>query len=305
MSDDMLNETAVNAIAGLALGGTAKTITLERDGKTVDVLARKDGDKIVVEGVKRFFDEWRTAPERREGIANVGDVHSFIYLVNRHKSTRSAIFGVMDRDGKYASLTAVIDYDDAAGDPAFQRHRIHYAFPFSREWMLLNARDNATMTQTDFAEFVEDNIHLMAVADGDELAAEKTFGTVFASPSDMLTLARGLSITAEASIKEIRDLRSGESEIMFTEAHRDAAGKPLHVPGLIMFKAPIFDGGPEKRFVARLRYRRSEGRLSWRYVLYRPIDAVRAAVDEDGWRAAKETDLPLFSGAPERSGVRM
>lgn len=305
MSNEMLDGPAVNAIAELALGGTATTITLDRDGKTVDVLARKEGDKIVVEGVKKFFDEWRTSPQRREGTANVGDVDSFIDLVNRHKSERSAIFGVMDRDGKSASLTAVIDYDDAAGEPAFQRHRIHYAFPFSREWMLLSARNNAPMTQTDFAEFVEDNIHLIAMADGDELSAEATFGTVFASPSDMLTLARGLSITAEASIKEIRDLRSGESEIMFTEAHRDAAGKPLHVPGLIMFKAPIFDGGMTQRFVARLRYRRAEGRLSWRYVLYRPIDAVRAAVDADAWRSAKETNLPFFSGAPERSGVRM
>jgi hypothetical protein len=115
-----------------------------------------------------------------------------------------------------------------------------------------------------------------------------------------LTLARGLKINVESKVKEIHNLKSGEAEIQFETTHKGAGGEPLHVPGLIMFKAPIFDGGPVNRFVARLRYRASGGAIVWRYVLYRPVDAIRAAVAEEAKRASEETSLQLFWGDPER-----
>lgn len=303
--DDEMEMTSIEAIANLARAGSFSTIVLNRGDEEVEVIARKEGDRIVLDGAKPFFDQWRTKPERREGVAQVATLDSFIALTNRHRGEKSAIFGALDRDGKAASLTAVIDYDDATSGPDNQRHRVHYAFPFSREWLLLQSSNDKPMAQTDFAEFVEDNIHLMAVADGDERDAEKMFGTSFATPAEMLTLSRGLKITAEATVKEIRDLRSGEAEIAFEERHRDANGQPLHVPGLVMFKAPVFDGGEVKRFVARLRYRRQEGRIVWRFVLYRPVDIVREAVDAAAARASAETDLPVYSGAPERRGVTL
>jgi uncharacterized protein YfdQ (DUF2303 family) len=303
--DEDMNATSVEAIAALAVAGSVNTLVLKRGDDEVEVIARKDGERIVIDSAKPFFDQWREKPERREGTSKAANIDSLIALTNRHKSDRSALFGAMDRDGKSASITAVIDYDDSKGSPENQKHRIVYEFPFSREWLLLQANNDKPMAQSDFAEFVEDNIHLMAVADGDERDAEKTFGTSFATPAEMLTLSRGLKITAEATVKEIRDLRSGEAEIAFEERHRDANGQPLHVPGLVMFKAPVFDGGEVKRFVARLRYRRQEGRIVWRFVLYRPVDIVREAVDAAAARASAETDLPFFSGAPERKGVML
>lgn len=300
MSKETLDGGAVREIAMLATMGAAATESIQFEGKEVPVLLMKQGESVRAEGVKKFFDEWRERPERREGVAHVVTLDSFIDLTNHHKTHCSALFAAMDRDGKSARMVSVIDYDGATSEANNQRHRVAYEFPFSREWLMLAAGNDKPMAQVDFAEFVEDNIHLFAVADGDELAVEKMFGTVFATPAEMLTLSKGLKISAEATIKEVRDLRSGEVEIQFEEKHRDAAGQPLHVPGLIMFKAPIFDGGEPKRFIARLRYRRAEGRIVWRYVLYRPVDAIRAAVERDAARAQEETALPLFMGAPER-----
>lgn len=302
MSEEMLDGGAVREIADLARDAGTEVISIAHDGRTVPVLAAKlSGGGIGVSGVKKFFDEWREAPERREGVAVAASVGSFIGLTNRHKGADSAIFAHLCRDGKSARLMSVIDYDGGSySDPDNQRHRIAYNFPFSREWLMLASINDKAMTQVDFAEFIEDNIHLFAVADGDELKLADKFGTTFAAPSDLLDLSRGLAIRAESVVKEIRNLASGEAEIAFEERHVNSDGQPLRVPGLVMFKAPIFDGGEVKRFVARLRYRRAGGSIQWRFVLYRPIDVIRAAVEADATHAQDATALPLFWGSPER-----
>ncbi len=301
MSDEMLDGGAVNEIAQLAVSASMAVEEIEHGDETVKVLITKQGDNTCAEGVKKFFDEWRERPERREGVAICGNVDSFIDMTNRHKDSASAIFASVHRDGTSASLTAVIDYDSSKSEPGNQRHRILHPFPFSREWLALCKMNDEAMPQLDFAEWVEDNIHLIAVADGDELEAEKTFQAAFATPSDILTLSRGLKINVESKVKEIHNLKSGEAQIEFEMTHKGAGGEPLHVPGLIMFKAPIFDGGPVNRFVARLRYRASGGAIVWRYVLYRPVDAIRAAVEAEADRAQEATELPLFWAAPERA----
>ena len=91
--------------------------------------------------VKALVEDFRNAPDRRKGTATVDTLDSFISLVNRHKDERSALFGrCVWPDPK---LTAVIDYDDAAGEARNRQHRIVYAFPLTEEfktWVEMNAK---------------------------------------------------------------------------------------------------------------------------------------------------------------------
>jgi uncharacterized protein YfdQ (DUF2303 family) len=297
----MIDGGAIREIAALAEAAGWGSSEVKHNGTSVPLLFRKGGDGIHIVGAKPFFDEWRTHPERRGGVAEVTTLPSFIDLTNRHKGPESAIFARVEQNSAAASMTAVIDYDSATSTPGNQSHRIAYKFPFSREWGVLAMRSGKAMTQTDFAEFIEDNIELIAIATDPEARFYETmFGSRFATPAEMLTLSRGMKISAEYEIADIRNLKSGEDEIRFKEVHKTATGEPLHVPGLIVFKPVVFDGEEVTRIVARLRYRRVESRIVWSFHLYRPEDVVREKIEEMAAAAREATKLPLYFGSPER-----
>ena len=265
--------------------------------KTVAVLFR-DGRNPEVKGLKDLFEPYRTAPERREGTAVVTVLQSFIDLVNRHKDEGSAIFA--ETVWPSPKLTAVIDYHETDGTARFGRHRVVYGFPVSDELKAWADQNGKAMTQADFAAFVENRIaDLASPTDAERIAAERDFKTTFAVPSDMVSLSRGLAVRVAAEAKNAVLLQSGESEIVFREEHRNDAGEKITVPGLFMVSVPAFRDGDPVRILARLRYRLREGKLTWFYQLYQWEQEVRNRVSEDLARAAAETELPAYEGAPE------
>ncbi len=54
-----------------------------------------------------------------------------------------------------------------------------------------------------------------------------------------------------------------------------------------------------RRFVARLRYRRAEGRIVWFYQIYRLAQTLRAALTDAADRAGGATALPVYEGQRE------
>jgi hypothetical protein len=57
--------------------------------------------------------------------------------------------------------------------------------------------------------------------------------------------------------------------------------------------------GEAIRLPVRLRYRVREGQVTWIFQLYRPDVYVTEQVMRDMERAARETELPAYQGAPE------
>lgn len=269
-----------------------------------EVLAMPHGIKL--ESTKKFFDEYRTAPERRKGTASVGDLASFITHVNRFKDDDSIIFA--DNSPQNPKLTAVLDYHKktAKGEPRFGEHRTVYNFPISDEWALWTSKDGQIFGQSEFAAFIEDNIlDCISPADGDtenneQLVALRTLlGGNFASPDKLVTLSRGLAVNESAKVVGKVNLSTGEGQINFETQHTDAAGAPVNVPNLFLIAIPVFEGGERYRIAIRLRYRVRNGAVAWFYEIYKPenifIDAFKGACTV----AAKETDLPLLVGSPE------
>ena len=109
-----------------------------------------------------------------------------------------------------------------------------------------------------------------------------------------------MALTVESRVKDIRVLQSGESEIVYEETHKDLAGNKLKVPGLFVVSIPLFVGADPSRVIARLRYRKSDGKLSWFFNLYRDDEVLRLALDSAMIKASAETGLPAFEGAPEQ-----
>jgi len=265
---------------------------------TVTVLA-KTGAATELKSVKSFLEEYRIAPERRSGTANVTTLQSFIDLVNRHKDDSTVIFAeTVYPDLK---LTGVIDYHTLDNEPRFGKHRVDYTFPLTEDFKSWIDHNKQVMNQGEFAAFIEEHIaDLTLPYDQEAQDFETKFRTKIALPNEMMDMSRGMQVHINGAFKHAVLLQSGEAEIAFTEEHVDASGKKLIVPGLFMIALPAFIDGDDVRLLARLRYRASGGKVTWSYILYKWDFEIRNRVKDDLDTAARETGLPAYEGSPEK-----
>ncbi|ATE84697.1 hypothetical protein B9J07_25445 [Sinorhizobium sp. LM21] len=300
---EQLDKGAIDAVAKLAKLSETKVVSITLPEKinglpsAIPALLHADTGKAT--SLYDLLAPWRTKPERKVGTARVETLESFVELIDRHKQENSVIFA--KTDWKEPALTAVIDYHSADG-PDNGKHRIHYQFPLSEEWKAWLKIDGQGMNQAVFAEFIEDHIADLSSPDLNEAEDfERMFGAKVGFPNDIVMLSRGLQINAETRVKQAVKLQTGESQIMFEEDHKNANGEPLTVPGVFILQIAPFFMGEAKRIPVRLRYRLRDGALTWICQLYRPDRYITEQVRSDLDKAAEETGLPKFEGAPEMS----
>ena len=298
-----------------------------QDGQTdTQVLVLPDGQGgLKAQSVKTFVDEYRQNPERRKGSASLLTLDSLIDHINRFQDADSAVFA--DNSREAPSMTAIFDYHrrvnttdgngeihfDPAARPRFGDHRGTYRFPLSHEWKEWANFDGETLSQGEFAEFLEDRIGDVEVPpefsdapdDEDEptqrlLQLLVTLGGTLASPGRLMELSRGLKVTAEEQVHQATNLSNGEAQIQYTHEHLDEQGQPLKVPNLFLINIPVFNSGDLFRIPVRLRYRVRGGQISWSYLLYRTDKVFDAAFDDAVDRVRDKTGLPVFVGHPEK-----
>ena len=274
----------------------------ETDGEGGDlhfVLVPKGFD---LKDLTEKFDERLDRPRRATGTARLQTAESFVAHCKRHSDAHSVLFASGESSLR---MQAVYDYHEAAGDDAKPRHCKHraiYKFPVSLEMQAWMGNNGERMSQETFAEFLEDR--LLDVLDPSQ-ASEPDKGAAaqlqleLATPSKLLTLSRGLSITVENEIHDHTSLASGSGQLVFKERHKDSAGQPLSVPGAFLLGIPVFDGGDRWTVLARLRYRVAGGKVTWSYHLHKVREVTREAFHEAAAGIATSTDLPLFFGDPE------
>ena len=253
--------------------------------------------------LRPLFEAWRDRPERKIGTAKAQTLDAFMSLTRRHASpTTTAIFA--DTSWRTPSLTAVLDYHDEAGGGAGHcRHRVHYPFPLSEEWKAWVAQDAKPMSQGDFAAFIEDHIaDLSSPTEAEVAAFERDFSMLVATPADVIQLSRGLAVQVDAKVKSAITLQTGEMQVLFEEAHvGPGSGSPLKVPGLFVLAIAPFFLGERIRLPVRLRYRVTEGRIVWRFHMFRPDFYVAERIREDLDAVRAALSLPCFEAAPEAS----
>lgn len=271
-----------------------------------------------LQSLKPLIDEYRNTPLRRRGTASVQTVGCLVQLTNRFKDAHSCLFA--KRSAEKPALTAVINYNrpgeeilpDIGGDSDVARHgdhRIVYAFPVSEEWKAWTELAGVKMSQADFAEFLEDRIRDVMPPPGSADLTDGRFpgvyafadlvGGTWAGPAQLIDLSRGLAVRVNSKIKDARNLSTGETQIQYETEHADASGAPLKVPSMFMVGIPVFEDGMGYRVVVRLRYRVSNGTITWFYEPWRLDLAFKHAFDEACRTAADETGLPLVYGEPE------
>ncbi len=307
----MPTEETAPATAGTRTEASAVAHLVRRFMKPELVeLGDEEGHKLLVlpEGLetyalKQFTDVYLTAPERREGTATFGDLASFIAHAHRFADVHSVLFA--SPEPRTPSLTSVLDYHEATagGAPRFGRHRGHYAFPLSDEWLAWTSGNAKPMDQKKFAEFIEDRV--IDILGDPSKAGERarqlaeSIQVSFAPASRLLDISRGMSIRVNAKVTNAQNLQTGEVRLNFATSHEDEGGGAVSVPGAFLIGIPVFRNGEAYELPVRLRYRLSDGLVLWFYELHGAQRIFDHAFAEACEKAALATGLPLFVGTPE------
>lgn len=269
-----------------------------------DVLVVSSASK--VQSIKPLLDEYRTTPERRKGTSHHTALASYVAMTNRFKADNSAVFAAA---GDAPTITTIFDYHPEGPERAddddkarFCGHRAVYSCPLSDEWKAWTAKAGKSLPQADFAEFMESRILDVGAADVPGALAEEMLskiGVKLAGPAQLMELSRGLSLAVGHTVKNAKNLSNGETQVIFEEVHTDKTGAPLQVPGAFVLAIPIFKLGDIWQVPVRLRYRVTNGQISWLFDLYRADRILERAFDGAVEAVEIETGLAVFRGTPE------
>ena len=285
----------------------AEVVEIVEPVTNVKALAVRSGNSVTPISTS-IFDPYRLEPRYRTGNATMLSIDSLIDHVNRFKDDDSAIFA--DDDRERPSITAVLDYHRAGADsdPRLGRHRSTFGFPLSDEWKVWTEKNAEQFSMADFAAFLEDRLpDVLALVPGEDHLSEEIQKMVdalggpdiIATPNKLMELSRGLQVNENAVAQETVNLASGEGVIRFQTEHTDATGAPLRVPKVFMIGIPVFRNGWLYRIAARLRYRKSGGRIIFWFELWNVDRTFDHAFKEAIEHVKTETGLPVFIGTPE------
>lgn len=203
--------------------------------------------------------------ERIEATVRLYDSASFTKYVESYTDERTRVFA----DPKAMSFTSVLDYH-VAGDrkPEFLKHRAHFQLEMDQRWKIWSEKDGVGFTQSDFAEFIEDNY-----LDIDTPPA-----------AAMLEVARDLHAANDVLFESKVSLKDGQTQFKFQETMKAGVGTGnLEVPEKFSIRIPVFYGEPAIVLDCRLRFRITSQKLVFFYRMYRKQEtlqnAFRAAVD--------------------------
>lgn len=222
-------------------------------------------------------------PGRIQQEVDLLTLDAFTGYVAQFKTGNSTIFA----DESAGEYDAVIDYHVAApaegGNPRGNcEHVASYTCPQSDQWNLWNGNDRKSMTQVEFARFLEDNLP-----------------DVVSPPSaDLLRLVLQLQIHKSADFVSDTRLQDGQTKLRYEETIRNESKQgDLQFPDSFVIGVPVFVDGKRYAVKARLRYRLEESKLSLWYELERPLDVFRTAVKEVSEQIRKALpDVAFWAG---------
>lgn len=201
-------------------------------------------------------------PHRRraQGHVSLGDVHSLLaYCADQVAQERGYIYA--DPDAR--TITAVFNDQRSTLAPGWRDHRATFAAMYTPEFKKWLDKNTVNMGQTEFAEFIEDNL---ADIQGDQA-------------QNLLTVATTIQATNGINFSSARRLQDGQTQLTYNEVINATAGADgtLKIPQTFALGLRIFKNGEGYKLTARLKYRIHSGSVKFWYELERPERAVEDA----------------------------
>lgn len=200
------------------------------------------------------------APFRKKGTIAVGDVPSLLQYM-KDQAHQELGYAYADPDAR--TITAVFNDQRAAGEPGWRDHRAVFRAEFTPEFTLWMAKNRQQFTQTEFAEFIEDNFADLAGEDAGLL----------------LNVATTIAATTGINFASAKRLHDGQTQLTYNEEINATAGADgsMRIPQKFTLGMRIFKNGEGYALTARLKYRLASGSVKFHYELERPERAVEDA----------------------------
>lgn len=236
-------------------------------------------------------------PSRKRGCAKLQAPESFIDYVNRHRRESTTIAGTATEKG--GSFIALLDYHEPVtpqsalltdhGTPGWAEHTAELALMPTPEWARWLGKSGTDLEQKAFAEFLEDNAPDITVPE----TAEK-----FPSQQELVSLALTLQVKTDVRFSNQIRLQNGEQKLVYQENIEGTWGadNSLAIPTKFALAVAPFIGTPKYLVTARLRYRATGGKATFRFEIERPHKIVEDAFNDVRKKIQAETTQPVLVG---------
>jgi uncharacterized protein YfdQ (DUF2303 family) len=218
-------------------------------------------------------------PRRVTGTITVTDTRSWLAYFDKYGDDSSEVFG----DVHTSSVTALLNAPSGPDVPEFADHRLVLGLSHSPAWLAWVRANNTWMTQTAFAEHLEDRQPDLVEPDA----------------ATMLELAQSFQATSGVQFESGSSLHSGQRRFKYMETVEGRAGTrgELAIPTSITIQVPVWRGvAIVVPMTARFRFRAESSGLKLGYVLDRLEDTLDAAWTSLLGELTEALPVPVLAG---------
>lgn len=213
-----------------------------------------------VESLEPFMDH----PARKKGGAKFRDLASFALYLAQHGTDATAV--QVDVDVWPVRFMAILDYHQPGelGKPGWKHHTALFAPKLSEQFMRWVGKDKTWQAQSDFAEFLQDNLMDVRRPEG----------------AALLEIAKDLVAKKSFDFRSGKNLANGTVQFSYVEDMTAAggAGGVLEVPESFTIALPVHYASLQAYVLeVRLRFKIEQSKLLFRYEilqLQRTLDVV-------------------------------
>lgn len=212
--------------------------------------------------ITNLVEQAQPTPNRKRGTVQLKDIAS---LIAYGKDQNVFSSGYIYANHEKRNVIAVFNDHRAAISAGWRDHRAEFKAEFTPEFDKWQRKNGVQMTQTEFAEFIEDNF-----ADITEPAAQV-----------LLEMATTIQAKTDINFSSAKRLQNGQVQLQYTEVidARAGANGALEIPKEFALGLRIFKNGEGYKLKARLKYRLNSGAIKFWYELDRPERAIEAAFE--------------------------
>lgn len=248
-----------------------------------------------LKNVSKEIEEKLAAPYRKSGTVNFQDSESFIDFINSHKvldigtiyadTFKHAFACVLNDHGpthvKYQEcddsepVSAPTEHETT---PGWRDFVAKFTPEKTKEFLKWAAFDGKDLTQTEFAEFIEDNIS--------DLQGGET----------LLDVATTIQANTGINFSSAKRLQDGQTQLTYNEVIDTKAGADgsLKIPKTFTIGLRIFRNGSGYKLNARLKYRLRSGNIQFRYEIERVENAIEDAFNDYITELKAKAHYPVY-----------
>ena len=269
--------------------------------ETIELKTYSEGYRPVVFVPKGYaaeypdFEKHLAAPLRKIATVRLDDVESFVWYLKEHgEPKRTRTYLQADYAAGKVSFTALIN-DHQAGytDQNWRDHKALFTPANSVEWKTWTNNNRQPMSQTEFGNFLEENLANICEIEG------------LPNATAIMAMVLNFEATNEKRFKSVSRLQSGGLNFEFIDQEDAATRSKMEVFERFAIAIPAFvqpmaatDAIVAYRIDCRLKYRIRDGKLSLWFELIREDKVLEAAAKDIVAQIKNDSGFPLIAGEP-------